>query len=426
MFRKVASLLRPSAPAGAKGAIYGWGEEPAAEASPAAGRFRLPGPYLNAEGHAYRAMTSIAFTGPYDSSAAPRASRLVIYEDDKPLGPRHSVFEIIARDGLGCYAHFLGQVNFSTTDNSDPNTNGRTYSYAVGEPSPATVGLGGCHMNSLVRSIQRAGALQLRGIGMGPSYSPLEQLRLVERQLGLQQEPEVLASLAVSTLPDANDLLTPDTDVDLLLVETTAHTNALVGEVCLNRAQIMSHILGPSEALGREVYEQVSRWYSQGILKCDDDARESAAREVLPRIAGTELDTPAIRLAFAEARGVRETPAEMTERLAAIRDLLGPKRMMVIRGPNVFFPDGRSISWGANLAAEMREVTTALRIPLIDLGDLVKEKGFEFSVLPDLTHHTDAFIDYLGGVVLEKIQSFYGPWPWPEGVQKPLPPRFAR
>jgi hypothetical protein len=55
-------------------------------------------------------------------------SPIVLYEDDHPLGPAHSSHTDIARLGGGRYSHWKTQgMVFSSSDNSDPNANGRRY-----------------------------------------------------------------------------------------------------------------------------------------------------------------------------------------------------------------------------------------------------------------------------------------------------------
>lgn len=68
----------------------------------------------------YSAFADEAFKAP--------KSPLILYENDKPLGPSHSVHYDVERLGLGRYSHWkdLG-ILFATSDNSDPNNNGRAY-----------------------------------------------------------------------------------------------------------------------------------------------------------------------------------------------------------------------------------------------------------------------------------------------------------
>jgi hypothetical protein len=57
-----------------------------------------------------------------------RRSPVVIYENGKPLGPAHSSYFDIREHGMGRFAHWRNQgIVFTASDNSDPNTNGRTY-----------------------------------------------------------------------------------------------------------------------------------------------------------------------------------------------------------------------------------------------------------------------------------------------------------
>ena len=62
-----------------------------------------------------------------DSSDAPTRSNLLVCENNNPLGPMHSAHVEIAKDGHGRYSHWVTNLVFSASDNSDPNTNGRSY-----------------------------------------------------------------------------------------------------------------------------------------------------------------------------------------------------------------------------------------------------------------------------------------------------------
>jgi hypothetical protein len=64
-----------------------------------------------------------------DSSGQPLRSTLILCEDEKRLGPAHTLHVEIRAKGLGRYSHWGKDVIFSTSDNSDPNTNRRHYSY---------------------------------------------------------------------------------------------------------------------------------------------------------------------------------------------------------------------------------------------------------------------------------------------------------
>jgi hypothetical protein len=63
-----------------------------------------------------------------DSGASPKRSSVLVCENNRLLGPSHSLHSDVAAKGLGLFSHWAGAgFVFSTTDNSDPNTNGRYY-----------------------------------------------------------------------------------------------------------------------------------------------------------------------------------------------------------------------------------------------------------------------------------------------------------
>jgi len=55
-------------------------------------------------------------------------STLELLEDGRPLGPSHTYQEYVARLGQGRFLHRANEVLFSSSDGSDPRTNGRAYS----------------------------------------------------------------------------------------------------------------------------------------------------------------------------------------------------------------------------------------------------------------------------------------------------------
>jgi hypothetical protein len=68
------------------------------------------------------------FDGISDFLEYPTRSNLLICENNNLLGPMHTGHAEIDKEGRGHYSHWknVGFV-FSTSDNTDPNTNGRTY-----------------------------------------------------------------------------------------------------------------------------------------------------------------------------------------------------------------------------------------------------------------------------------------------------------
>jgi hypothetical protein len=86
----------------------------------------LKKPYPLDFGHAYSAIVP-QFTDISDTTDTPQRSRITLCEDGRALGPAHSLHDDIRKLGNGRFSHWVARVIFSSSDNSDPNTNGREY-----------------------------------------------------------------------------------------------------------------------------------------------------------------------------------------------------------------------------------------------------------------------------------------------------------
>jgi hypothetical protein len=79
------------------------------------------------------------FGTPGDSMESPEASNLRLYENGREIGPGHAPHADIEQLGYGRWSHWKGNLYFSTSDNSNPLTNGRRYSYRIYPNVPASV-----------------------------------------------------------------------------------------------------------------------------------------------------------------------------------------------------------------------------------------------------------------------------------------------
>lgn len=86
---------------------------------------KLTGPFRRELGNAYTIKLNIPESG--DNLRAPKRSSIQLCEDTRPLGPAHAVHDEIRTKGQGRFSHWEDFLYFSTSDNSDPSTNGRTY-----------------------------------------------------------------------------------------------------------------------------------------------------------------------------------------------------------------------------------------------------------------------------------------------------------
>jgi hypothetical protein len=89
-------------------------------------RTRLKKPYRQEIGLCWKARLD-KFMPIADNEKRPRYSTLLLYEGDKLLQPAHAGHEEIRNLGGGRYSHWKDVLYFSTSDGSNPNTNGREY-----------------------------------------------------------------------------------------------------------------------------------------------------------------------------------------------------------------------------------------------------------------------------------------------------------
>lgn len=68
--------------------------------------------------------------GPPDTSEQPTQSTLVLFEDGVPLATPHALHADIRGAGGGRYSHWQDGLLFSSSDGSDPTTNGRRYAWS--------------------------------------------------------------------------------------------------------------------------------------------------------------------------------------------------------------------------------------------------------------------------------------------------------
>jgi SAM-dependent methyltransferase len=90
----------------------------------------LAGPYESMGRYIYVASLT-DLKGLSDTEAYPRRSQLMLYEDEIPLGLAHSSHEVIRTFGLGRFSHWDERLYFSASDCTNPNFNGRRYSYVA-------------------------------------------------------------------------------------------------------------------------------------------------------------------------------------------------------------------------------------------------------------------------------------------------------
>ena len=112
--------------------VFGWGTwfgglEPGGR--PRLSALPTPLPCVREGGHCWH-----VYVGHEDAAddRSGNASPLLLFEDGRAVGPPHSLHAEIREKGGGRYSHWRGYLWFSTSDNSDPRSNGRRYIARVG------------------------------------------------------------------------------------------------------------------------------------------------------------------------------------------------------------------------------------------------------------------------------------------------------
>lgn len=96
--------------------------EAVTEAATPASEITISPPFEKESGYAWIVTTTVD----------PATRKLQVFENGKPLGPGESLHDNIRKEGKGAYSHWSAGpqrfvIYFSTSDNTDPNINGRTY-----------------------------------------------------------------------------------------------------------------------------------------------------------------------------------------------------------------------------------------------------------------------------------------------------------
>jgi FkbM family methyltransferase len=97
-----------------------------AQGDPTFAAHPMTGPFAHDENRCWT-WRAPCLRGDGDSSTLSESSTVVV-EDGAMLGPAHALHADIRTTGGGLYSHWGDALYFSTTDGTDPNTNGRRYS----------------------------------------------------------------------------------------------------------------------------------------------------------------------------------------------------------------------------------------------------------------------------------------------------------
>lgn len=95
-----------------------------------------PSLFISDGGFAYL-FSNVAAGG--DTNNSPKSSTLRLFEDGVELTQAHSLHEDIRTLGKGRFSHWANNLYLSASDNSNPKTNGKKYTYTLNGGAPITV-----------------------------------------------------------------------------------------------------------------------------------------------------------------------------------------------------------------------------------------------------------------------------------------------
>ena len=88
-------------------------------------RFRIAATFEKSGGFSYFA--PVPELEHFADTSEQKGSPMLICEDNRILGPAHAAHRDVVELGRGRFSHWGTDLLFSTSDNSDPNINGRSY-----------------------------------------------------------------------------------------------------------------------------------------------------------------------------------------------------------------------------------------------------------------------------------------------------------
>jgi hypothetical protein len=364
------------------------------------GRILLAGPYRHLGGRQWYAGLPPGLDAPSDAMATPAASPLALFEDATPLGPRHAVHADIEELGGGRYSHWEGGLRFSTSDGSDPNGNGRTYSVTVLRPTLRMLVLGSCNTAAAAMMLHGRDGVASLWPDAPPVYSLRETLQLLRHFSGRSAVPAPLRRLciAVRVSPDAAAMAD---GVDVLFLELGSSIDVAFGGVWLPRAEIMGQLVGKLAALGREHHRAAHAWYNHGLIRRSETVRRDCAALLAAALPRIDTDRALAAAILSEARGDVLDLDGQRAALAEIRDIVRPRALCIVTAHNAYLPDGRALSWPVDYPRQLETICAGTDVALLHTSALVARHGTAFALERDGRHFTADFIGVLADAMRE-------------------------
>lgn len=360
----------------------------------------LRGPFTNVAGYQWRYNPAQGLPAASDNNNFPRRSPLQLFEDGAPLGPAHCIHAAIETDGRGQYSFWEGVVNFSSSDNTDPNTNGRTYLAKVGPPIFNAMTFGSCHLTFATQTLEQKDVGNRVFTGPSQSHYLKEAIQHLQLYRGETSLPESVRRLSLAREDDHLIGTHFHDEADATFLEVCTPFQVSYRDMWLNRNLLGDGIVNPVAKLGEDALYAVTHWFYNGLLKPNEAIRAEAAAKLvsfLPRDDDFEWRKDVVL----EARVVRQDAEDLATDVARFRDMLNTPLVLVTHTLR-YMPDGRPISWPGGFHGVVNRVGEELELEVVNPHDLVAEHGADFSLTKeDTPHYTSEFNAAFGRALLD-------------------------
>jgi hypothetical protein len=335
-----------------------------------------------------------------------------LFENETPVKANSNANHIdIKTLGEGRHAFWTDLFCFSASDNSDPNSNGR--SYELRKVSQTMLGLwplGGCTIYNPVYELEKSGQVFVSPKHMGYNGSPYthtigEHLQLIDYVRGefyIPKELRPYCNLEFALKPGGYAAILRD--LDAVLVEACSDIEVMFRGVVLNRLRLVDAVIHPFENVARSggdknVANIARKWYFDGLIKASPK-REEYAAQLLPHVPREGEASELLRAIIREAAPRRIGMDTFVEGVRHIGALVG-KPLGVLTHTQYYMPDGRPISWPPALHNDIMKTCSANGIPFMHPCALVEQHGAGVALKKDLIHWHDDFMPVIGEAMAE-------------------------
>ena len=373
-------------------------------------------PFHHVAGFSWQTQLPSDLNFPTDTNDKPHDSPLGLLEGGQAIGEPHSVHAKIVSEGRGCFSYWHDTLYFSTSDNSDPNVNGRDYAIALptietdrktDKGRPRILSLGSCQVHDPVWDLHRRG-LATAVIGESGIWSNshcfAEHLQLLEYCRGNLQVPREIR-LHMFGNPDFDPQASngnPYDNADVILAEICTQFEFVFDRWLLNRNLIAERLVKRAEEWGEGAQHAAVDWFWNGFVKDTDEGnRKSRATKLLEFLPREGIQAEVDRMIVSEAHAVRLDAVTMQQRMEEFKESISAP-LAIVSHILRYMPDGRPIIWPSGYLQMLNDVCRKMDVPIINPCRLVMRYGVDSGMTEDMGHYRKNFLP----VVADEFLSF--------------------